>query len=69
MVNITVHGDEIYESAFELVKFFLKHGIMLNEMILSSENSLLDPHLWRKQFGSQIMEFPKASADVKIVYV
>ncbi|KAM7495167.1 hypothetical protein LguiB_029776 [Lonicera macranthoides] len=69
VVNIKVCGDEIYESAFELVKFFLSHGIMLNEMILSSENSLLDPLLWRKQFGSQIMEFPKASADVKVVYV
>uniref|UniRef100_A0A5B7BF76 F-box domain-containing protein n=1 Tax=Davidia involucrata TaxID=16924 RepID=A0A5B7BF76_DAVIN len=64
VVKIEVCGSKISESEVNLVKFLLKHGRVLQEMILSS-NPMGTP-LWERTIGSQIMEFPQASANVEI---
>ncbi|KAA8524530.1 hypothetical protein F0562_010953 [Nyssa sinensis] len=69
VVKIDVCGSKIHDSTVDLVKFLLKHGRVLEEMILTSLSThSMDPSLWQ-QIGSQIIEFPQASANVKIDYL
>ncbi|CDP11865.1 unnamed protein product [Coffea canephora] len=63
---VKIHGFSECENDISLVKFFLKHGKVLQEMFLSSSLSKPGNSLEREKIKSQIMGFSRASSNAKI---